>query len=229
MRPLALLGLLMASQLVIAQNPKVFITDSKSWEISGGFGGNNQGFGGTVKGGARPQTAEIVKTFGERCPQVTVNMKQEKADYIVLLDHEGGKGLLLKDNKVAVFTVDGDAIFSRSTRSVGTAVQESCAAILKDWSEHGSRRPAARPQEGTTTTDSAPSAVALGKVRIVSQPDGAEIEVDGSFVGNTPSTIELPKGEHIIIVKKAGYKVWERKIRLSGGEVSLNAELTKSE
>ena len=40
------------------------------------------------------ETAEIIKTFGERCPHVRNNNIQAKADYIVVLDHEGGKGLL---------------------------------------------------------------------------------------------------------------------------------------
>ena len=116
-----------------AEKPRVFITDSKSWEISGGVGGTQDGFGGASKGGARPQTAEIIKTFGERCPTVIVNNKQEKADYVVLLDHEGGKELISHDNKVVVFNKDGDSIVSRSTRILGNAVKDACAAIAEDW------------------------------------------------------------------------------------------------
>ena len=56
-------------------------------------------------------------------------------------------------------------------------------------------------------------------------PEGADIEVDGSFVGNTPSTIDLPAGEHTIAVSKNGFKNWERKLKASGGNVNLNAEL----
>ena len=84
-----------------------------------------------MKGGARPQTAEIIKTFNERCPEVTVTMNKDKADFIVLLDHEGGKGYARKDNKVAVFSKDGDAIFSKSTRELGNAVKDACEAIKK--------------------------------------------------------------------------------------------------
>src|SRR6059036_255813 len=113
-----------------AEKPRVFITDSKSWEISGGVGGTQDGFGGASKGGARPQTAEIIKTFGERCPAVIVNNKQEKADYVVLLDHEGGKELLQHRNKIAVFLrVSGDSVVSKSTMSLGGSVQEACEAI----------------------------------------------------------------------------------------------------
>jgi len=116
-----------------AEKPRVFITDSKSWEMSGGVGGTQDGFGGASKGGARPQTAEIIKTFSERCPAVIVNNKQEKADYVVLLDHEGGKELISRDNKVVVFNKDGDSIVSRSTRILGNAVKDACAAIAEDW------------------------------------------------------------------------------------------------
>ena len=115
------------------QKPRVFITDSKSWEVSGSAGGGNGAFAAHSSGGARPQTAEIIKTFGERCPEVIVNNKVEKADYVVLLDHEGGKGITLHDNKVAVFNGDGDSIVSHSTRSLGNAVKDACESINKDW------------------------------------------------------------------------------------------------
>src|SRR6476660_4394226 len=72
------------------EKPRVFITDSQSWEVSGAAGGANGAFAAQSHGGARPQTAEIIKTFGEKCTGVMVNNKQEVADYIVLLDHEGG-------------------------------------------------------------------------------------------------------------------------------------------
>ena len=58
-----------------------------------------------------------------------------------------------------------------------------------------------------------------------SAPDGAEIEIDGEFAGNTPFTLQLGPGEHKISVSKAGYKTWEKKLKLAAGEINLNAEL----
>ncbi len=46
------------------------------------------------------------------------------------------------------------------------------------------------------------------KLQIGSTPPGADIEVDGSFVGNTPSDVEVAEGDHTVIVKKAGFKDW---------------------
>ena len=116
-----------------ADKPRVYITDSKSWEISGGIGGTSDAIGGATKGGDRPQTAEIIKTFNERCSNVIVNNRKEKADYVILLDHEGGKDSISRDNKVVVFNKDGDSIMSHSTRMLGNAVKDACAAIASDW------------------------------------------------------------------------------------------------
>jgi len=67
--------------------------------------------------------------------------------------------------------------------------------------------------------------VAHSKISIASAPDNAEIEIDGEFAGNTPSVLELDVGEHNIKVRKAGFKVWERKVKLMPGEIKVNAEL----
>jgi hypothetical protein len=138
-----------------AEKPRVYVTDSKSWEISGGVGGSSGGFGGADKGGARPQTVENIKTFGERCPAVIVNNKQERADYVVLLDHEGGKELISRDNKVVVFNKEGDSIMSRSTRILGNAVKDACAAIAEDWPKQ-----LIKAANGSQKTDAAAPAVA---------------------------------------------------------------------
>jgi hypothetical protein len=113
---------------------RVFVTDSQSWETRGGSsaGGNKNGWGGSswMSGGARPQTAEIIKTLNQRCPELTVTNNLSKADFVITLDHEGGKGLLAHRNKVAVFNRDGDDIFSDSTRELGNSVKDACAAML---------------------------------------------------------------------------------------------------
>jgi PEGA domain len=67
------------------------------------------------------------------------------------------------------------------------------------------------------------------EVAIASTPAGAEIEVDGAFVGSTPSTITVTTGDHSITVKKTGFAPWERTIKVSGGKVQISAELQASE
>src|SRR5262249_42823523 len=65
-------------------------------------------------------------------------------------------------------------------------------------------------------------------VIIKSNPDGSEIEVDGKFMGSTPSTLQLSPGDHSVTVHEAGFKAWQRKIAISsGGIVTLNVTLEK--
>ena len=113
---------------------RVLVTDSQSWESRGSSagGGNKNGWGGgsSFSGGARPQTAEIIKTLNQRCPELTVTNNLAKADFVLTLDHEGGKGLLAHRNKIAVFNRDGDDIYSNSTRELGNAVKDACKAML---------------------------------------------------------------------------------------------------
>ncbi|HYX00290.1 MAG TPA: PEGA domain-containing protein [Candidatus Elarobacter sp.] len=215
---------------------RVFVTDSTSWEMSGHSGGSNAGFGGEVHGGARPQTAEIIKTFGERCPQVVTNNIQANTDYVVVLDHEGGKGLLRHRNKVAVFNrVSGDSVVSKSTLSLGGSVQTACEAIDQDWATHGPTiRAAAAAAQTKIAAAQSPAAATLAatpttaKLSVASLPDGADIEVDGSFVGNTPSDIDVPAGDHTVAVKKSGFQTWEKKLKVSAGSnVHLKAEMEK--
>lgn len=64
-------------------------------------------------------------------------------------------------------------------------------------------------------------------VEIVSSPSGADIEIDGKFVGSTPSTITVTPGDHEIAVKKNGFAAWDRKMSVSPGHINLSAELTQ--
>lgn len=71
----------------------------------------------------------------------------------------------------------------------------------------------------------APAAAAQASIIIDSAPPGADIAVDGNFVGNTPSTVNVAPGSHEITVTKKGYAPWSRKLNVTGGNVHLDAEL----
>ena len=92
-------------------------------------------------------------------------------------------------------------------------ITEMSQEDYKDWK--------AKRQESSIASGSS----ALSKLSIDSTPGSAEIEVDGDYMGSTPSTLELNPGEHHITVKKTGYTVWEKTIKLAPGEVTVSAEL----
>jgi PEGA domain len=60
-----------------------------------------------------------------------------------------------------------------------------------------------------------------GSVAISSDPAGAEIYVDGKFVGQTPSKILLASGSHRVELRASGRSSWDREL-----EVTRDSELT---
>jgi hypothetical protein len=91
-----------------------------------------------------------------------------------------------------------------------------------EYKDRLAKRAAARAAQASQ----APAGAAtVAKLSIGSNPPDAEVEVDGDFMGNTPSVFELSPGEHTIVVQKSGYASWEKKMKLVPGEIRLNAEL----
>jgi PEGA domain len=79
------------------------------------------------------------------------------------------------------------------------------------------------PATAQASLSSPPNTAA--EITITSTPGGADIQLDGSFVGDTPSTVSISAGDHMITITKAGYKPWSRKIKVSGGKIDVAAEL----
>jgi hypothetical protein len=75
----------------------------------------------------------------------------------------------------------------------------------------------------SSTSPTAPPTNA--ELEVASTPAGAEIQLDGSFVGSTPSTIDVAAGDHTIAMNKHGYQPWQREIKVNGGKISVAAEL----
>jgi hypothetical protein len=71
----------------------------------------------------------------------------------------------------------------------------------------------------------APDQTAGAQLEVSSTPSGAEIEIDGNFVGSTPSTVGVTPGQHQLAVKKKGFKPWEKKVSVSSGHVKIEAAL----
>lgn len=65
-----------------------------------------------------------------------------------------------------------------------------------------------------------------GTLTVSSDPDGAEIYLDGKFLGNTSATLKLPIGPHTVQLKCPGHTDWERSIEiLKDSQLNLKAQL----
>jgi len=77
-----------------------------------------------------------------------------------------------------------------------------------------------------TAGDQNSGALKAAEVMVSSQPGGADIYVDGSFMGSTPSLVQLAAGSHDVRIEAKNRKVWNRTISLTaGGKVTLQATL----
>jgi hypothetical protein len=112
-----------------------------------------------------------------------------------------GEDTSMKKGMDAVAFVDGDFVLD---------------PVLWGYSSVSVAQPLAAQTQPTTT-----------EVYVTSSPSGAEIFVDGVYVGSTPSSIGMKPGDHVILVKKSGFAGWTRSISVTSGKVSVTAELQR--
>jgi hypothetical protein len=159
-------------------------------------------------------------------------------DYVRLLDNEkaaltataGGKGgshvaaMTGAIVATAIFTLGGSALFLFMHGKDITIPKgaETTAYINGDM-------PMDMSKFGVAPSVPVPAAVpvALAQVTLTidSMPAGSDIEIDGAFVGSTPSTVSVAPGSHQVAVKKKGFAEWSKTLKITSGTVHLNAEL----
>ena len=115
-----------------ADKPKVFVSGDNSFQVNGPTGEEH------VSGTGDSTVAEGIKLLQDNCPFVAVNMRRDKADYIVSVTDDGS-GAARKGRRAVVFTPDGNLLIAHSTRSLKNAIKDSCDAIQKDWASKSSK------------------------------------------------------------------------------------------
>lgn len=167
-------------------------------------------------------------------------------DYVRLVDNEkaaltataGGKGgshtgaMVGAMVATAIFTLGGSALFLFMHGKDITIPKgaETTAYINGDMTLDMSRFGVVPAPLAPIRTSAAPSVMPTPdqvSLNIESIPPGADIEIDGDFVGNTPSTITVAPGSHQIAVKKKGFMDWTKTLNVTGGTIHLNAELER--
>ena len=116
----------------------------------------------------------------------------------------------------------------RDTETGRMTAAGSGSSVGQDSASHAAPQPSASgssPALGLPVPASALEVANSAQLAITSNPPGAEVSVDGNFVGNTPSEIGLAAGLHTVTISKRGYKTWERKLTVSSGKVTVTAEL----
>ena len=136
----------------------------------------------------------------------------------------------------AVVAAPGEAIHAKAAELMAGMTREQVVTALGDplqeasfgeqrWMTYAGMT--VTLQQGKLTSVER-NAQALVPVKITSDPTGADVFLDGTFVSSTPAVLRLPGGSYKVAVKMAGYADWEREVKiLPGAEVSLDARLSK--
>jgi PEGA domain len=67
------------------------------------------------------------------------------------------------------------------------------------------------------------------KCNFSSTPSGAEITLDGRYVGNTPSVVGITTGNHVVVLFMPGFDQWKRELTVSpGSDLNVSANLQKT-
>lgn len=110
----------------------------------------------------------------------------------------------------------------------GLSFSVFCSEILGMLKEHFNyvpEYPKAAPEAAPAAAKAKTDKIAA---QINSEPQGAEIYVDGKLVGSTPSKISIAAGEHTLKIVRGGFKDWERNILVEiGSEPNFNAIMEK--
>jgi len=133
---------------------------------------------------------------------------------LFLLMH--GKEAKIPEGTEVTAYVDGDTVFAQA----GGAPPPAAAQAPPQTAPEQSPQPSSQQE--------APQAAAEGantELTLTSTPDGADVEIDGTFVGSTPSTIPIASGDHTVRVSKKGYQPYERRLRVAGGSITVHADL----
>lgn len=65
-----------------------------------------------------------------------------------------------------------------------------------------------------------------GTLKVVSPVPDADVYIDGAAIGKVPQEKAVSRGEHFVVVKLAGFKTFEQKVRIEPGQtLTVSAEL----
>lgn len=120
------------------------------------------------------------------------------------------------------------ASFGEAVRRLEQSAQAREAALAAAAAERAAAEAAARAKEVPAKESPAepkpPPEEESGTVLVSSTLSGAEVYVDGAFVGNTPARIKLSPGKHALRVAMAGQDDWVRQLSvLPGSELKISA------
>jgi hypothetical protein len=149
--------------------------------------------------------------------------KREKQGLEVYYVDDKGKA-----RKQLYALVDRDGKTKPPAATAAVATQPAPAAAAPRQS---SPTPTPAPSVGSvegTMREAVPQKVEKVKCNFSSTPPGAEITLDGRYMGSTPSEIPVSTGTHVVIFSLPGFAEWKRELTVEAGSVvNVTASMQK--
>ncbi len=151
----------------------------------------------------------------------TFDAKREKRGLTVYYVDDKGKA---RKQLYTLVDKDMDGKARPPATSVAVATQPARTAVAP---AQGAPAPAPVPAVASTQKIT-PDKAEKVKCNFTSTPPGAEITLDGNYVGSTPSEINLSAGNHSVVLSMPGFAQWKRDLTvMPGSDLTVGAILQK--
>jgi len=142
---------------------------------------------------------------------------------------------------ITVYYVDDDGkprkqLYTFLAGDAKSAPATPAAAVAAPPAGASAQKPAPAPPQAQNAAPAPAPQVAAGSMRetvkcsFSSTPAGAEVTLDGRYVGSTPSVLGLTVGTHVVVISMPGFAQWKRELAVaSGSELTVNAVLEKAQ
>jgi len=160
--------------------------------------------------------------YQDREEKVVVNNGQSAIFKLDLNPSGDGKIKVVSPVPEAEVFIDGASV-GKVPQEKGVASGEHFVVVKLPGMKNFEQK--VRVESGQTITVSA-ELKAVGKLRILSQPNGASVTINGQPSGVTPLEIEVEVGEAVIRIESPGFRANERTLVIEGGKTeTISAEL----
>ena len=142
---------------------------------------------------------------------------------------------------ITVYYVDDDGkprkqLYTFLAGDAKSAPATPAAAVAAPPAGASAQKPAPAPAQAQNAAPAPAPQVTAGSMRetvkcsFSSTPAGAEVTLDGRYVGSTPSVLGLTVGTHVVVISMPGFAQWKRELAVaSGSELTVNAVLEKAQ